>query len=62
MIQVEIWTEGGACYEVGEIAPSEIDSFVEVIKKHDVWIDGSLYEFVEAVYHADKKIFEITVE
>lgn len=62
MIQVEIWTADGDSYDVGEIAPSEVDSFVEVIKKHGTWIDNKLHSFVEAVYHPQKKIFEITVE
>lgn len=62
MIHIEIWTKGGDVYEIEKVAPSEVQSFVELVKQYGVWIDGGHYKFEGAVYHAENKSFEITVK
>ena len=62
MIKVNLWTTDGDEFEIAEMQPSEIQPFIELIKKHGVWIQGDNYFFVEAMYHPEVKSFEITVK
>jgi hypothetical protein len=62
MIKVNLWTTDGDEYEVETMPPSEIQPFIELIKNHGVYIDGNTYFFVEAMYHPEGKVFDITVK
>lgn len=62
MIKILIWTEGGIEFQIDQMAPSEADVFIKLIKEHGVWIDGGMYFFSDVVYHAENESFEITVK
>lgn len=62
MISVSIWDEAGGEYQAPSLSPKQIKEFVDLIKEFGVWINGNQYSFKEAMYHAENKSFDITVE
>ena len=62
MTDVYLVTDGGLEIHVGNLKPTEIKEFIDLIKNHGAWYDYSEYRYIGAIYNIDRNSFDISIK